>query len=193
MSDFDEAASLARAEQATPGPWTAWNRGVGFEIHLPDGEPIPEGMRTDIGRAKDAEFIAAARLDIPEWGKLVAELRERAEKAEARIEAALIALDNASAQDSTGTMIDRLHMHRALSEDEPTEPRDPERYEYAVCYRAGNGNVIAVTTPTTWRQGAVAELAACRVAEADAGGDPDRVFTGRRPVPLWTPDEETNR
>ncbi len=79
MTDLDLTAIKKRAEAATPGPWWAWDRGVGWVIGLGDGrdergrpeDRLPEGFRTDIGRAEDAEFIAAARTDIP---ALVAEL-----------------------------------------------------------------------------------------------------------------------
>lgn len=81
--DADALAAIEqRAVEATEGPWWARNRGVGWEIALgtPDdldefGRParlLPEGMRTDIGRAEDAAFIAGARTDVP---LLVGEVR----------------------------------------------------------------------------------------------------------------------
>src|SRR5690349_8747400 len=56
-----------RVNAATPGPWYAWDRGVGYMIALdPDGDRVlPEAMRTDLARAGDAEFIAKARSDVP--------------------------------------------------------------------------------------------------------------------------------
>lgn len=65
---LDELDTLQ--EKATPGPWWAWNRGVGWHLavedptgidHLP-GRPhlVPEGGRTDLGRGEDAAFIVAA-------------------------------------------------------------------------------------------------------------------------------------
>lgn len=90
MAELDLDAIEARANAATPGPWNAWDRGVGFHIALGDerddwGRPedlLPEGLRTDIGRRADAEFIAAARTDVP---ALVAEVRRlRAELDELR-------------------------------------------------------------------------------------------------------------
>jgi hypothetical protein len=97
MNDLDLAVIRARCDAATKGPWFAWDRGVGFVIchgYDPDhgsGLPVnhlPEGERTDIGRAEDAVFIAAARADVPallsEVDRLRAELaRVRAEAAEA--------------------------------------------------------------------------------------------------------------
>lgn len=65
----------ARVDAATGGQWWAWDRGVGWHIAVGEatdrdeyGRPerlLPEGMRTDIGRAEDAEFIAHARADVP--------------------------------------------------------------------------------------------------------------------------------
>jgi len=70
---LDEIAG--RADAATEGPWSVYDRGVGCHIALDDGvgdRILPEGFRTDIGRNEDAAFIAAARTDIP---ALVAALR----------------------------------------------------------------------------------------------------------------------
>ena len=63
----------ARADVATPGPWHAWDRGIGWEVHK--GEECAPGcgrscdalngeFRDTFTRA-DAEFIAAAREDVP--------------------------------------------------------------------------------------------------------------------------------
>ena len=63
----------ARADVATPGPWHAWDRGIGWEVHK--GEECAPGcgrscdalngeFRETFTRA-DAEFIAAAREDEP--------------------------------------------------------------------------------------------------------------------------------
>jgi len=65
-------------------------------------------------------------------------------------------------------------------------------FEYAVCYRADNGHVIAVTTSTVWRPGVVSELAEYRMEEKNAGGDPERLFIGCRPVPVWHEEGETD-
>lgn len=69
----------SRAHAATPGPWLAHDRSVGWEIAVTAeldeyGRParlLPEGLRTGIGRPEDAEFIAHSRADV-EW--LVAEV-----------------------------------------------------------------------------------------------------------------------
>ena len=71
MSRLDEIK--ARADVATPGPWHAWDRGIGWEVHK--GEECAPGcgrscdalngeFRDTFTRA-DAEFIAAAREDVP--------------------------------------------------------------------------------------------------------------------------------
>lgn len=71
-----------RAE-ATPGPWFAWDRGVGWHLAVedPDGptndeygrpELLPEGDRTDLARGEDAALIVAAVNDLP---KLTAAIR----------------------------------------------------------------------------------------------------------------------
>jgi hypothetical protein len=67
--------SLEEARKAaTPGPWFAWDRGVGWMIALdPGGDRVlPEGMRTDLARQEDAALIVAAVNALPE---LVAALR----------------------------------------------------------------------------------------------------------------------
>ena len=43
----------------TPTPWTAYDRGIGWEIHGANGERINEGFRDTFSRA-DAELCAAA-------------------------------------------------------------------------------------------------------------------------------------
>ena len=60
----------ARADAATPGAWEAWDRGIGFEVHV-NGEGLNSEFRETFRQA-DAEFIAAARTDVPQ---LVAALR----------------------------------------------------------------------------------------------------------------------
>lgn len=70
-----EAIAL-RLGKVSDGPWTAWNRGIGYEVHGPLGEPINDGCRETFTRG-DAEFIAAAPADIP---YLLAELADRDEK-----------------------------------------------------------------------------------------------------------------
>ena len=53
----------ARANAATPGPWEAWDRGIGFEVHV-NGEELNSEFRETFRQA-DAEFIAEARTDVP--------------------------------------------------------------------------------------------------------------------------------
>ena len=60
----------ARAEAATEGPWEAWDRGIGFEVHV-NAECLNSEFRETFRQA-DAEFIAAARTDVPD---LLAEVR----------------------------------------------------------------------------------------------------------------------
>ena len=93
-AELDLDAIRARADAATQGPWWAWDRGVGFEIAVgapaEDGRPVdrlPDAMRTDIGRREDAEFIAAARTDVPALLDEIEALRSVVEAA-----AAIVAL-----------------------------------------------------------------------------------------------------
>ena len=66
-----EAIAL-RLGKVSDGPWTAWDRGIGYEVHGPHGEPINDGCRETFTRG-DAEFIAAAPADV---AYLLAELRK---------------------------------------------------------------------------------------------------------------------
>ncbi|MFC9761684.1 hypothetical protein [Rhodococcus jostii] len=71
---LEELEALAKA--ATPGPWSVYDRGVGYMIALDNGvghRVLPEGFRTDLGRKEDAEFIAAA--DPQTVSELVAHIR----------------------------------------------------------------------------------------------------------------------
>ena len=101
----------ARADVATPGPWHAWDRGIGWEVHK--GEECAPGcgrscdalngeFRDTFTRA-DAEFIAAAREDEPwlvsEVERLTAE-RDALAAQVARVEALgekWLAMDEANA------------------------------------------------------------------------------------------------
>ena len=101
----------ARADVATPGPWHAWDRGIGWEVHK--GEECAPGcgrscdalngeVRDTFTRA-DAEFIAAAREDVPwlvsEVERLTAE-RDALAAQVARVEALAekwLAMDEANA------------------------------------------------------------------------------------------------
>ena len=54
----------ARSNAATEGPWEAWDRGIGYEVHGQHGEPINWSHGETFGKL-DAEFIAHARTDVP--------------------------------------------------------------------------------------------------------------------------------
>lgn len=76
MSELDLDAIEARVSAATGGPWSVYDRGVGYMIALDDSvgdRVLPEGGRTDIGYRADAEFIAHSRTDVP---ALIARVRE---------------------------------------------------------------------------------------------------------------------
>lgn len=47
----------------TPGPWKAWDRGIGYEVHGAYDEPINMSHRETFMKA-DAEFIASAPADV---------------------------------------------------------------------------------------------------------------------------------
>lgn len=66
------AAVEARAAAAFPGPWKAWDRGIGYEVHTHHDEPLNYHHRETFGKA-DAEFIANARTDVPALLALVRE------------------------------------------------------------------------------------------------------------------------
>lgn len=57
------AAIAARLGKVSDGPWTAWDRGIGYEVHGPGGEPINMGHRETFTKG-DAEFIATAPGDV---------------------------------------------------------------------------------------------------------------------------------
>jgi len=70
-----------RLSKVSEGPWTAWDRGIGYEVHSPYGEPINYGHRETFTKG-DAEFIAMALGDVY---FLLAELR-KAHEALARVD-----------------------------------------------------------------------------------------------------------
>jgi hypothetical protein len=71
-----------RLDKVSEGPWIAWDRGIGYEIHGPQGEPVNDRHRATFSKG-DAEFIAMAPGDVH---FLLAELR-KAREALARVEA----------------------------------------------------------------------------------------------------------
>lgn len=80
----DLTAIRARAEAATPGPWTTWVDGHNNHsgVCTDDGEV---GISDDVEGA-DAEFIAHARTDVPA-------LLDALEAAQSRIDKAKAAID----------------------------------------------------------------------------------------------------
>lgn len=56
-------AIAARLGKVSEGPWRAWDRGIGYEVHGPAGEPINMGCRETFEKG-DAEFIAMAPSDV---------------------------------------------------------------------------------------------------------------------------------
>ena len=68
MTDRTELRRLL--EKATPRPWHAWNRGIGFEVHTEAEhnpircDPLNSGFRETFG-GPDAHLIAAAVNALP--------------------------------------------------------------------------------------------------------------------------------
>ena len=56
-------AISARLSKVSDGPWMAWDRGIGYEVHGPEGEPINSGHRETFTKG-DAQFIAMAPGDV---------------------------------------------------------------------------------------------------------------------------------
>ncbi len=56
--DLDPLRKIAEAPGVTPGPWVAYDRGIGYEVHDANGYELTGGMRETFDKA-DAEFIAA--------------------------------------------------------------------------------------------------------------------------------------
>ena len=92
LTDAELAAIEARAEAATPGPWTsAYHHGSPYkrqELRMlfgGHGGALVRGARDyAVLTAPDAHFVAAARTDIP---RLVAEVRRLRRQVEAMEEA----------------------------------------------------------------------------------------------------------
>jgi hypothetical protein len=51
--------SIRKPGQPTPGPWVMFDRGIGWEVHGPDGWPVNFGHRETFTEA-DARIVAAA-------------------------------------------------------------------------------------------------------------------------------------
>ena len=107
----------ARAEAATEGPWHAWGRGIGFELHLGAAakcgqircEDVNGEFRETFKRA-DAAFIAAARTDVP---ALLAEVRRLQDAAQA---IAAKAWDEGYAEGGRGRMWESTNPYQARAD-----------------------------------------------------------------------------
>ena len=68
MTDRTELRRLL--DEATPGPWHAWDRGIGYEVHTEVEhnpircDPLNSGLRETFG-GQDARLIAAAANALP--------------------------------------------------------------------------------------------------------------------------------
>jgi hypothetical protein len=81
ITDAELDAILARANAASPAPWHVGHyRGVGEDYDL--AGPVEPVMRGMVGSRADAEFIAAARTDIPRLVAEVQRLRQRVQELE---------------------------------------------------------------------------------------------------------------
>ena len=83
MTDRTELRRLL--EKATPRPWHAWNRGIGFEVHTEAEhnpircDPLNSGFRETFG-GPDAHLIAAAINALPDLldeAELLATVRDQ--------------------------------------------------------------------------------------------------------------------
>ena len=74
MSDIDLDAIEARANAATPGPWLVLRGMDCTHVRAQDGHFETGCINWDGRDASDADFIAAARTDIP---ALIARVREQ--------------------------------------------------------------------------------------------------------------------
>jgi hypothetical protein len=96
----------ARCNAAMPGPWRAVPRSsdghVGYFLGA-EIEPLEQPVRGQFAYMPDAEFIAAARTDVP---RLVAEIR----RLRAALAAPALALDGealaAAVEDDCGALLD---------------------------------------------------------------------------------------
>lgn len=82
---LDLAAITARLQAITPGPWHAWDRGIGWEIH--QGRECAETGCIEINNQfretfgeSDAQFIAHAPADVAALLTEVAELHDALER-----------------------------------------------------------------------------------------------------------------
>ncbi len=113
----------------TPAPWTAYDRGIGWEIHDATGAPINSGFRDTFSRA-DAELCAAAPELLAENERLrnrVAELEQLATDAYLQFDGAAIARLRARVASLEAGYREAVDdMQDACS---ASSPRDQERYQ----------------------------------------------------------------
>lgn len=95
----DLKAIRARLAAATPGPWHAWDRGIGYEVHKgaerdclsefgtgsEHCDELNDGFRETFARG-DADLIAHAPADLAALCDEVEALTARAERAEAAVQ-----------------------------------------------------------------------------------------------------------
>lgn len=105
MSAAEELAAIrARAEAATPGPWTLYDQDAGTELAGRFGRiAIPDSMHS-VAWPANAKFIAHARTDVP---RLLA-----------AVDAVLALCDEA---DSRGRGVDPDELRDAVHGDAPNE------------------------------------------------------------------------
>lgn len=129
-----------RANQATAGPWTQYDRGIGHEVHITGTNdegydysvPINYGHRSTFSAA-DAAFITHARSDVPQ---LVAEVRKLREVAELHRKITRWSNEEAS-----------------VSEEEYLEMDSEERIDYLpvdICEECYNVEIALLTEQDTW-------------------------------------------
>lgn len=112
-------------ERATPGPWFAYDRGVGYEIALDEPgdtypRTLPEGLKTSLGRAEDAELIAAAVNALP----ALLDLIRRQDAALTAVQELADALDIDAASEAMEAESDELDPHqmeRQMGRSEATQ------------------------------------------------------------------------
>ena len=108
----------ARADAATEGPWHAWDRGIGWEVHK--GEGCAPGRRPPCDDLNgefrgtftqpDAKFIAAAREDVP-W--LVSEIERLTRVIDAKPRQPLVVLNEyLDRAEKAETEVERLTAER---------------------------------------------------------------------------------
>lgn len=86
MTPAEVAAIRAKADAATPGPWSVRHYGSNDEcVRTAHGDPIAWCKANVSNAERDAAFIASARIDVPALCDEVERQRARADKAEAEL------------------------------------------------------------------------------------------------------------